>query len=310
MIAIFPEIVAASAQGDVERLAVLARRYYGGGDTYAPRPDVRSLLLYAGVDVETLPLGAPGAVIAKDERGTFQIVAIAGEVKDPAEARFLLAHMLGHVLLDVLPVIARGDWQVSGLRETVSPLKRYVQGGLEHRNSVDERRERLADRFAAALLMPLGMVRRAEATFKDLDKTAHFFGVPRSLLERRLQDIGVLTPAPVNFLDAEGQLGGDGKAQAEAREERRTLTAPEPSMPRSYAASSYGQTERSTRRDGAKAKAGKNRGAAPNVETPADNAAQSERVNADAAKPPVRGMDRIRELARRMDQGERAPRRK
>lgn len=328
MIAIFPEIVAAAAKGDVERLAVLARKYFGAGDAYAPRLDVQALLVYAGVEVEALPLETPGALVAKDERGAFKIVAIVGTHRDEAETRFLLAHMLGHVMLDILPVIARGDWQVSGLREVASPLKRYGQGGVDQMPGQgagpEARREELADRFAAALIMPLGMVRRAHEKFQDVAKTAAFFGVPRACLERRLVDIGVVLSDPVNFLDAERKLGGSaqgtghshafghgnghgqGGASDHGDENRSGLSAPEPSMPRSYAASTYGQTERSTRRAGKSSpeeapsaakstKAGK---------TPPRSAGQAA---SEAAPAPVspKGMDRLRELAKRLDKAPR-----
>lgn len=322
MIAIFPEIVAASAQRDIERLSVLARRYFGGGGTFSPRPDVKALLVNAGVGVETLPLDTPGALVAKDERGRFQIVAIISERRDEGEARFLLAHMLGHVLLDIMPLIARGDWQMSGYRETLSPMSRYVQGGLDQSGSPEQRREDAADRFAAALLMPLGMVRRAQESLKDLERTAQFFGVPTPLLERRLQDIGVLTVRPVNFLDAEKTIGGGARAAAaEAQEARTNLTAPEPSMPRSYAASTYGQTERATRKDGKPTTAAKEAKDTADKKDTKDAKALSrapERTPTtgkratkpapeltQAGEPPVdgRGMDRLRELARRLDTG-------
>lgn len=312
MIAIFPEIVAAAAQSDVERLAVLARKYFGAGDTYAPKPDVQALLTYAGVEVEALPLDTPGALVAKDERGTFSIVAIVGTRRDEVETRFLLAHMLGHVMLDILPVIARGEWQVSGLREASCPLKRYTQGGVDQLGQPagpEARREELADRFAAALLMPLGMVRRAHEKFQDTTKTAAFFGVPRACLERRLADIGMTTPEPVNFLDAERTMGVQSAAMQDRDDENRnSLSAPEPSMPRSYAASTYGQTERSTRRPASGGKGGKEAKAAKEETAPTEPRARTGAKPAAAPKAaapvsPVsqKGMDRLRELAKRLD---------
>src|SRR4051812_5981485 len=117
MIAIFPEIAACAKAGDVERLAILVRRYYGGNQTLAPEPCVETLLEAAGLGVKRLPMATLGALLAKDERGRFTIVALLNEQKEQDEhpaTRFLLAHMLGHFLLDIQPLIATGDWQVSG----------------------------------------------------------------------------------------------------------------------------------------------------------------------------------------------------
>jgi hypothetical protein len=141
MIAIFPEIVQCAASGDVERLAILFRKYYGGKQTAAPRPSLTALLGAAGLSVRHLgdaagragaqaTAAAPvGALLAKDERGAFTITAVIQGTEEDAATRFLLAHQLGHYLLDIQPLIASGDWQVSGFREEACPLKRYAAGG-------------------------------------------------------------------------------------------------------------------------------------------------------------------------------------
>jgi hypothetical protein len=257
MIAIFPELVTAARAADVERLAVLVRRYFGGADTFRPQPDVERLVRTAGIRIERLPTGGRGALLAKDERGKFAIVAVVEPGLDAATTRFLLAHQLGHFLLDVQPLIAQGDWQVSGYREPQCPLRRYGAGEPPApAQALDARREARADAFAAALLMPLGMVKKAYERLHEPDKLAQFFGVTPAAALRRLEALGcVPQEGPVNFLDAERRLTPPGRHEGSAEASDVTVEqltqaaavlAP-PSMPRSFAAARYGQTERKTR---------------------------------------------------------------
>lgn len=194
MIAIFPEIATKAARGDIENLAVTVRRYFGGRDTFAPSPDVAELVDNVGVLVQRVPFECNGALLARDERGAFEIIAVVREGTEAAAERFLLAHMLGHFLFDVQPLIAQGDWTVSGLREVVCPMRRYIRDpgvrNAEATVSVAERqKEARADDFAAALLMPKGMVQRACDKIGDRDRVAAFFGVPRACLDRRLSQL-------------------------------------------------------------------------------------------------------------------------
>lgn len=251
MIAIFPETLASAAKGDIEELAVVTRRYYGGEEKFAPNPDIASLVTRVGLEVKTLPIEGLGALVAKDEQGVFSITAFLSPLVDKAASRFLLAHMLGHYFLDIQPLIAKGDWRRSGFRETICPLRRYTQDDLTTQSPTFElAKEARADLFAAALLMPLGMVKRAMEAMQNDQKVARFFGVTIPCLERRLLDIGLVTKEPANFLEAEATLGRE-KSQSIPSDEPPLLTAPsEPAMPRSFAASSYVQTARSTARDG------------------------------------------------------------
>lgn len=293
MIAIFPEIAAAAAAGDVDRLAILVRRYFCDRETFAPKPDVGRLMINAGMGVRTHALDTYGALLAKDERGAFRVTAVVSDRLEDSQRRFLLAHMLGHYLLEVQPVIARGDWQVSGYREAHCPAKRYAQGSPIGMTEIDSRRETLADEFAAALLLPRGMVRRAVEKIQDPERTAHFFGVSSQVLARRLADIGLAPTLPANFLDAERQIGGAAAENDPAVEPKAVVAPLEPAMPRSYAASTYGRTAKKT-------------GKPP--------AASAQKPEAKAATPPARpkkpaappnpaggGMERLREIARKMD---------
>jgi hypothetical protein len=310
MIAIFPEIAAAAAGSDVERLAVLVRKYFAGTQAQSPKVDPRSLLIGAGVEVQRLPLGGKtlAALLAKDERGAFNIVAVlntSGATKNimatdtPAE-RFLLAHMLGHVLFDIQPQVARGELQVTGYRESFCPLKRYGQGGIdaETQEAAAQRKEERADDFAAAVLLPLAMTRKAIVSFKgDMEKTAQFFNVTRACLTRRLTQIGYLGAGSPSFLDAEQSLAkaamAGAKAPATARDmlgrtdldeaQMEMLKAANPALgtvPKAFAAASYGQDQSPKIIKGAAGSGGD-------------------------AKAVASGMERIRELAKRLDKSER-----
>jgi hypothetical protein len=328
MIAIFPELATCAARGDVEKLAVLARRYFGAGDGRAPKLDVHGLLEDAGLKVKRIPFDPAGALVGRDEGGAFTVAVIVSERLDEDQERFLLAHALGHYLFDVQPPLSRGEWQASGFRETLCPLKRYVQGvSTAGTPGVFDPEDR-ADRFAGALLMPLGMVRRAMERLGDADAAAKVFGVSAPCLRRRLLDIEWdVAPAPSSFLDAEQRLGGGAPAPVvpETLETTETVSAValDTPPPRSFAASTYAQAERLARQEelGALAtaktparsapptKSGKvsargvkTDGAAP--EAPAKKKAPA----ADPAAPTAGqgtgvGMERLREIARKLDKG-------
>ena len=289
MIALFPELSAAAAALDVERLAVLVRRYFGGSEMFSPRPGVRPLAQSAGLDVETLPLNVHGALLAKDERGAFKIVAVLAPGLAPAAERFLLAHLLGHYFLDIAPKIAGAELVTSGYREVADPMHRYATvapgSAVDPASGRDGLIEDRADRFAAALLMPKAMVRRALAKLEDVDRAATFFGVPRGVLTRRLADAGLAAARPGSFLDAERAMGVP-PASVTLEETLRpgAVVARETSGPRAVAGS-YDQMARTT-------------GAAAPAEPPPNAAASAA---ASAPREGGRGMERLRALARKLD---------
>lgn len=256
MIAIFPEIIALARGAEIERLSVAARKYFETGRT-TPRPDLVRLLKAAGLSVATVksPAAPIGALVARDKKGAFEIGAVLSPTVDELTARFVLAHLFGHYLLDILPLIAAGDYAAGGFREEICPLKRYALTAPSA-TGMDpaERKERRADQFASALLLPAGMVKKALEKIGDVVKVAEFFAVTRPCLLRRLEDLGLgrAVSGPESFLAAERQLGGAArKAEADADTiAAAAVKAPaEPAaMPRSYAASTYGSTERNTRK--------------------------------------------------------------
>ena len=309
MIAIFPEIVATSSAGDVERLAILVRRYFGGAQTFAPKPDLAALVETAGLSLRFLGLGSEGALLAKDERGAFSIVMVVNQRLDTQATQFMIAHLLGHYLLDIQPIIARGEWQVSGYQEEICALTRYCKqsnGNAAARK--DEGREMRADAFAAALLLPRAMVIRAMEKLQDPVKVATFFGVSRACLQRRLSDLGLVMNDPVNFLDAEIRAGVNeaNSSPADTDTGESQLVSPEGSMPRAYAASTYGATEKLTRNQPTVAapvrtpNTHSNSGITPKLEV---NSAPAPGAAAASSSSSLRGMDRLREIARKLDKG-------
>lgn len=207
MIAIFPAISACAASGDVEKLGVLVREYFAGDNKFAPQLSVEPMLKHMGIPVSRIALDGIGALVAKDQNGRFEITAVINPHSSACHERFLLAHLLGHYLLHVQPFIARGDWLLSGFRETQCAMDRYAEGIRGSSLSPFEaKRELQADLFAAALLIPKGMVKRAMTKLGDTQKAAHFFGVSEAALVTRLEQISDSGNGPHNFLAAEHQL--------------------------------------------------------------------------------------------------------
>jgi hypothetical protein len=112
----------------------------------------------------------------------------------------------------------------------------------------------------------------------------------------------------VNFLDAEIRAGvGDmNSLPSENDAGESQLVSPEGSMPRAYAASTYGTTEKMTRNQPTVAapvpapNAHSNSGITSKLEV---NSAPAPGAAAASSSSPLRGMDRLREIARKLDKG-------
>lgn len=311
MIAIFPELVQAARTFDVEKLAVLTRKYFGEGDTFRPAPDVERLVRAVGIRIERFITEGRGALLAKDQNGCFAIVAVVEPELDETATRFLLAHQLGHFLLDIQALIAQGDWQISGYRESQCPQSRYAAGGpAAPVEAVEARREERADAFAAALLMPAGMAKMAYERLKTVDKVAAFFRVTPAVARRRCELLGLIQPkAPVSFLDAESRL----VAKPRATRSTQPMDSTPPSslatslggsaqLPRAFAAARYGQTEQATRQIGSESE--QTAGLAPAREplTSTVTAPQSVVDKVATASQGPKGLARIRELAMKLEE--------
>jgi Zn-dependent peptidase ImmA (M78 family) len=197
MIAIFPEIAIAADKRDFEQLAILIRQYFCGANAAKPRVDMSALIRRFGIPVNRMRLAEKGMIAVRDERGSIHCSIAIQEDLTEEEDSFLLAHLLGHFLLHIQPRIARAEWSASGFREAISPLGRYT-----HSIEADDPEQTLraaeleADRFAAALIMPRGMFKRAiEKLETDVQKIANVFGVSRSLIEARRDEFDVVRAA-------------------------------------------------------------------------------------------------------------------
>ena len=309
MMPLFPEITAAVSRKDVELLACLVRKYFGGTGSASPKINCRAIFEQSGIRVELAQIEPLAMLVVRDQNGRVEAkVIVRREEGSQPEQSFLLAHLMGHLLFHVQPQIARGEWQSSGVKESMSPLERYSLGAIDTRTpKLDLGRETLADEFASALIMPLGMVRKAAEKLGDIDKIAALFAMPGMVVRRRLEKVGVLVDVPGNFLDAEARLGlgraaaTDPGLSAVIGEGRQPITISQPEgiekINRVLARSSYTQ---------AGAMAGAPGGGAEGAE---DNAAANGEASRLAPIPmghlktSPSPLDRIRTIARRIDPG-------
>lgn len=195
MIAIFPKTVEYAVTGDIEKLVCVTREYFGGKRAYSARIDLEDIFKSVGINIETISYHSRGALVAKDQKGTFKIASVINQdVHDPRERKFLLAHLLGHYFLHIQPKIAGGDLAIQGIREDTSPMLRYGQGTFQkHHLSKTEQQDAEADNFAAALLMPLGFIKRSLERTTDTNKLAQLFDLPIPVLTRRMESLGLWT---------------------------------------------------------------------------------------------------------------------
>jgi Zn-dependent peptidase ImmA (M78 family) len=190
MIAIFPEITAAAESGRIEDLSILVRRYFLKGGATSPSIDVAALVDQFGLPVSRLRMKERGLIAVRDENGVFRCHLVINESIKGVEESFLLAHLLGHFLLHIQPKLARSEWSASGYRDQDSPLERYTHtSAAAELNAKQFAIEDLADRFAAALLMPKAMIVRASEKLVDDARIASIFSVTPALVMRRLEDI-------------------------------------------------------------------------------------------------------------------------
>lgn len=190
MLAIFPEISTAVKAGDVERVGVLIRTYFCGEAATQPKFGAEAMLKRYGIPVVRMPLQDIGRIAVRDERGSIQCSIAIRDGLSASQELFLLAHMLGHFILHIQPRIARAEWNTSGYREEVLPSDRYTHAipakGLPAAlyNLEDQ-----SDRLAGAMLMPAGMLKRAKEKLISNEAVARIFGVSKEMVERRLDDI-------------------------------------------------------------------------------------------------------------------------
>ena len=200
MIAIFPEIVHLAITRDFEALSVAVRRYFAVGKPAQLKLDVEALVQDFGIPLRRESIDCPALIAGEDDRGRFEFHMVISQGLNPLEARFAAAHLLGHFLVDIQPLLARGEFERSGLKEDVSPLLRYLSrmGGSD--------REVAADHFAASLILPPAMVLRAFEKLKEPRLVADMFGVSSALVIRRLEDLERLARPPMPSSSLEDNL--------------------------------------------------------------------------------------------------------
>ena len=93
----------------------------------------------------------------------------------PGRQRFTVAHEIGHIELNHLE---SGEFSIA-CRDSMSSPSKANQEEIE------------ANAFAAALLMPEPLVRRAHKITRDVYNLAIYFGVSRQAMERRLKRLGL-----------------------------------------------------------------------------------------------------------------------
>lgn len=104
--------------------------------------------------------------------------------------RFTMAHELGHYLLHA---------HLIGNGVDDNRAYRSVAAGQFHNRSIGPAQETEANRFAATLLMPSGLVRQAFNECKDdLSKLATTFQVSKQAMEIRLSSLGLKVLDPVS----------------------------------------------------------------------------------------------------------------
>ncbi len=258
MIAIFPQIATCAVAKDWEMLGVLVRSYFAGPEKFQPAPDLDELIRSVGIRTATIQMKDLGAIITEDHKGTFSAtMLISNSVADPMAKRFLQAHLLGHFFAHIQPAVARGDWSVSGYRESVYPHERYSTGGaISIETEKQARLEQEADLIAAALLFPKGMVLRAHERMQSPQVVANFFHTPVYVMEARLLGLGETSVVSgVSFQQAERIMGKPNETIVDQiampAEELDCELQKQPDhqrkmVPRSFAVSNYGNTARRT----------------------------------------------------------------
>lgn len=295
MLAIFPETLSYVEKGMVEHIAVSTRKTYQ--KKIAPKLDLKELVKAMGIRLESTRYHSLAALVAQDNQGRFTVSMIISDRifqngGDQESFQFLLAHMLGHYLIHLQPMIARGELDSLGYRENLCPHKRYVSGGTDpngssvvQQNSLDLKRELECDQFAAALLLPKGMILHAFKKLQNQEKLAAIFGVSKGCLVRRLEDLGALSRSPQSFLEAESSL----QPKPQQQDRLADLVAPSFEKPLQHPIGTIRRQESSK----------------PKIENP------EERVSSKASGEPqgqhqtgLKGMARIREIAKMLDKNQ------
>lgn len=193
MFAIFPEIVQLAKKGDLETLACLLRKYFGDRQIYAPRLRVEPLLSNMGITLSREPSPFAARVQVIDVKGQYHVsLTLDARLQDPWELNYTLAHLLGYFILSIQPLMARGELSAEAYQLQSGALGRLLAPNYTKRSPTRSAESTAADDFAKALLLPLGMVKKAHEKLTSNSDLAGFFSVKAQLMELRLQELGLL----------------------------------------------------------------------------------------------------------------------
>lgn len=285
MIGISSKITELALGGEREKLVCAIRERFGGSQAYKPRLDVRDLCRNVGIPITETTFDAVAALAVRDRKGRIEVAIALSAALAAEEQRFTLAHLLGHFFLHVQPKLAAGEWSMDGFKEGASAQARYVNRVVARgMRTEDRQRDSEADAFAAALLMPVGPLKRALDKLVDQDHVAAFFGVAPQLLARRLEDLSGLEPEPRSFTEAEDRLDQLNVTRA------RVIKAGTPPSHVPPVEPLAGKMDLS-----------KVQRVIANAGYKADVSTASTKASADDAKKPRKGMEMLRDLARKID---------
>ncbi len=193
MFAIYPEIINFANQRNVESLAVAVRKYFGSQSPKI-KLDMDDLARELGLAVHVSDHIKMAAIVTSDKEGLISShIFINKEFFEPHPFCDLIkAHLLGHFFLHMMPVMAKGEGRVPNFQEILHPISR-MKDDVDS-TEADLLRESEADEFALALLLPVGMFRRALNHFKTLRKTAEFFNCHVDIVRIRALRLRMILP--------------------------------------------------------------------------------------------------------------------
>ena len=199
MLAIFPEIKACVEEGEIEKLAVTIRLYFGGAMAKKPKLCVDTIIECFGLHVQSKAnLEYMGVTLVDDNNGKFEVSLIIREDLSKLEKSFLLAHMLGHFLFDIQQGLVSNELKSCGIGESISPLVRYEQNYYPDLKNNETVKEFRADLFAASLLMPKAMFSKACKLLHQDGVIANVFGTSEASVRRRKLDLSTKKQGNLN----------------------------------------------------------------------------------------------------------------
>ncbi len=300
MFAIFPEILQQAEKGDIEAVACLVRKYFGEHQVFIPNLRVAELCANAEIRMDSNIEKAAARLEAWDAQGQFRIlISLHPDIRSVREQNYILAHMLGHVFLDLQPKMAKGELQRSIFEKKLSPL-RALLGSPESASP--------ADRFAVSLLLPRAMLRKAIHALSSRKDAAAFFNVELALLEYRLHMLGLFGSEPAAGTVQKPQSQGQGDEAGEAKISRNPLSrASASTQNRSGGAEKNPVGEPTMARSPAEPSAAASKEELSSVARVNRSVAartykkEGERSELAASEKVSPGMERLRQLARKID---------